>query len=114
MSPNIQIFILTFISLLLLFVIELLRRHKISEAATLWWLFIGIIIISLIVADKALLYITLFLGTALPMTTLILLSLIFILLMLVYFSMKVSILSDQVNELAQYIALFKAKEEENN
>lgn len=107
MSPRIQIFILIFVLLILLFVFELLRRRKISEAVTLWWLFIGVIIAVLTVSKRLLLYITLSLGTALPMTTLILLSLLFILLMLVYFSMKISVLSDQLKDLTQYIAILK-------
>ncbi|MDD5594445.1 MAG: DUF2304 domain-containing protein [Candidatus Margulisbacteria bacterium] len=107
MSPRIQIFILIFVLLILLFVFELLRRRKISEAVTLWWLFIGVVIAVLTVSKKLLLYITLTLGTALPMTTLILLSLLFILLMLVYFSMKISVLSDQLKDLTQYISILK-------
>lgn len=107
MSPRIQIFIIAFVLFLLLFVLELLRRRKISEAVTLWWLFIGFSIVFLSVADRALLYITLFLGASLPMTTLMLLSLVFILLMLVYFSMKISILSCQIKDISQYVAIFK-------
>jgi hypothetical protein len=91
----------------MVFIFELLRRHKISEALTLWWMFIGLIIIILTLCKRLLLYVTVFLGTALPMTTLILFSLLFILFMLVYLSMKISVLSNQVKEISQYISILQ-------
>jgi len=102
-----QIAILIFVFSILIFIFELLRRRKISEAVTLWWISIGLIIILLTFSKRLLLYLTLFLGLSLPMTTLVLLSFFFVLLMMIYFSMKISILSYQVKELAQYIALLK-------
>ncbi|OGC08474.1 hypothetical protein A2230_08130 [candidate division WOR-1 bacterium RIFOXYA2_FULL_36_21] len=107
MSFHSQIAILIFVFSILIFIFELLRRRKISEAVTLWWISIGLIIILLTFSKRLLLYLTLFLGLSLPMTTLVLLSFFFVLLMMIYFSMKISILSYQVKELAQYIALLK-------
>jgi len=102
-----QILILIFVLLILFFVLELLRRKKINEATTLWWLGIIIAISFFTFYDPALTFITLLINTSQPFIPLILLSLVFILLMLIYFSMKISILSNQVKDLTQYIAIFK-------
>ena len=108
MSIQVQIVIVVFSLSLLGFIFELLRRRKISEAMTLWWLFIIALMLLLTLNRFLAIKIRELLGAAFPISVLLLFSLCFILVMLVYFSMKVSVLSNQIKEIAQDIAIFKA------
>ena len=100
--------IIIFVALMALtFIFELLRRKNVTEAVTLWWLFIVVGLITLTIFDKFLVRITMFIGAGYPITTMILFSMIFVFLMLVYFSMKLCVLSRQLQELTQYIAILK-------
>ncbi len=88
-----------------LFIIELLRKKKLSESYTLlWFLVIGSILIATW-ADGLLFFLTRLFGAVAPVSTLTLLSLAFILVMLIFFSMKISKLEKVIKELAQQTAL---------
>ncbi len=113
MSTQVQIVIVVFSLLLLGFIFELLRRKKISEAMVLWWLSIIVLMIFLAINQSALGKIREIMGTAFPISALLLFSLGFILIMLVYFSMKISVLSNQVKDIAQEFAIFKVGVYEN-
>ncbi|MFA6548432.1 MAG: DUF2304 domain-containing protein [Candidatus Margulisiibacteriota bacterium] len=108
MSIQVQILIVGFALLLLGFIFELLRRKKLNEAMTLWWVFIIILMIFLTLNSFLAIKIRELLGAALPSSVLLLFSLSFILAMLVYFSMKISVLSNQIKDIAEDIAIFKA------
>jgi len=108
MSIQVQVFIVSFAFLLLCFVFELLRRKKLSEAMTLWWLFIIVLMVLLTLNSFLAIKIRELLGAAFPISVLLLFSLSFILAMLVYFSMKISVLSSQIKDIAEDIAIFKA------
>lgn len=108
MSTQVQIFIIGFALLLLGFVLDLLRRKKLNEAMTLWWLFIITLMILLTLNSFLAIKIRELLGATLPISVLLLFSLSFILAMLVYFSMKISVLSSQIRDIAEDIAIFKA------
>src|SRR3989338_1933167 len=107
MSFKAQLIIIIFASMVLIFVFELLRRKKMSEATTLWWLVIIISIILLTINQPFLIEINKLFGTAYPISALMLLGLSFILLMLIYFSMKISVLSNQLKDIAQYVSILK-------
>ena len=109
MSIRIQILILAFVLSLLGFIFELLRRKKMSEALTLWWLSIIVLIIFLTLNQSLLDKIRDFLGVGLPLSVLLLFSLCFVLIMLIYFSMKISVLSGQIKDLTQDTAIFEAE-----
>ncbi len=88
-----------------LVVIELLRKKRLAESYTLLWLFIIAGTITATWSDRLLLALTRFFGAMVPVSTLTLLSLAFILVMLVFFSMKISRLTRELKELAQQMAL---------
>jgi hypothetical protein len=91
------------------FVLDLLRKRKFSESyALLWLLVIGVMFI-FTWADNLLYSLTLFFGAITPVSTLTLLSLLFILVMLIFFSMKISTMERMIRELAQRVALDNAK-----
>jgi len=50
-----------------------------------------------------------FLGVAIPISVLLLFSLCFILVMLIYFSMKISVLTNQIKDISQYVAINNAE-----
>ena len=86
-------------------VVDLLRKRKLTESYTLLWLFV---LFGTTVAtwyDRFLIYLTVFFGAIAPVSTLTLLSLVFILIMLIFFSMKISRLNEDHKRLAQELAL---------
>jgi hypothetical protein len=86
-------------------VVDLLRKRKLTESYTLLWLFV---IFGTTVAtwyDRFLIHLTVFFGAIAPVSTLTLLSLAFILIMLIFFSMKISRLNEDLKRLAQELAL---------
>ena len=86
-------------------VIELLRKKKLTESYTLLWLFIVLGTTVATWSDRLLFILTRFFGSATPISTLLLLSLVFVLVMLIYFSMKITRLTKDLKELAQQVAL---------
>lgn len=86
-------------------VLELLRKKKLTESYTLLWLFIVVCTTVATWSERLLRFLTRFFGSVAPISTLTLLSLVFILVMLIYFSMKISRLAKDVKELAQQAAL---------
>lgn len=107
MSFKGQIIIVIISVLFIVLVIELLRRRKIREEYCLWWLSIAAFTIFITLNQRLLQRITHLIGALFPVSTLTLFSLAFIVAMLIYFSMQVSLLSRQVKELTQSVALLK-------
>lgn len=91
-----------------LLVVELLRRKRLAESYTLLWLFVTVLTLVAAWSDRLLATLALFFGAMAPVSALTLLSLAFILVMLIFFSMKVSRLDAQVKRLAQELALRSA------
>ena len=90
-------------------IVELLRKRKLSESYALLWLLVLGSVAFFTWADRFLSYITRFFGAITPVSTLTLLSLIFVLIMLIFFSMKIYKMERIVKELAQWIALDNAR-----
>ena len=88
-----------------LLVIELLRTRRLTESYTLLWLFVIGGTMAATWADGFLRRIGWFFGASTPISALTLLGLAFILVMLIYFSMKISRLTRELKELAQEVAL---------
>ena len=109
-----KVVILIIILLILVLIAELLRRKKITEALTLWWLVIISVFSFLALNRFVLFYLTRLIGGTSPYLTLMIFSLLFIMAILIYFSVKVSVLSSQMKYLAQYVSLLKLEISENN
>jgi hypothetical protein len=92
-----------------LFVMELLRKRKLSESYTLLWFFVIGAVIFFTWAEQFLFSLTGFFGAITPVSTLTLLSLLFILVMLIFFSMKIYKMERRIQELVQRLALENAK-----
>jgi hypothetical protein len=107
MSIRGQLFIVAVSVLLIIFVLDALRRKRLNEDYCLWWICIMIATDFLVLNQRLVMKITHFIGALVPISTLTLLSLIFIGAILIYFSMKISVLTNQMKETIQAIALQK-------
>jgi len=107
MTTKQQIFSIL-ISLAVFFItIELVRKKRLREEYSLLWLFTSMMMIVLIIRYDWLLVLTKIIGAVLPTTTLFLGSIIFLMLLSVQFSMRISRLADQIKDLVQENALLR-------
>jgi len=106
--PLQQKFFAIIISLfLMVFIIELVRRKKLREEYSWLWLLTGTIILLLALWYDLLQWMTSLIGAGLPTSTLFFLGLVFLILIAIQFSVKVSALHTQVKNLAQENGLLK-------
>lgn len=98
------------ICLLVFFVtVALVRQRRLREEYSVLWLATSLVMFVLVWRYDWLAALTELIGAALPTTTLFIGSIIFLMLIAVQFSMKLSRLSDQVKNLAQENALLRAE-----
>jgi len=95
--------------LLLLAVLELVRRRHLMERYALLWLLSAIVILGLAVFRDVLVTLSEALGIAYPPNALFLIAFAFVLVLLLHFSMAVSRLTDQSKVLAQRLALVEER-----
>lgn len=95
---------------LLVFVVTvaMVRQRRLREEYSVLWLCTSLVMFVLVLRYDWLVGLTNLIGAALPTTTLFLGSIVFLVLIAVQFSMKLSRLSDQVKNLAQDNALLRA------
>jgi hypothetical protein len=89
------------------FTIELVRKKRLREEYSVLWLGTSFVMFILIFRYDWLVLLTNMIGAVLPTTTLFLGSIIFLVLLSVQFSMKISRLTDQVKDLVQENALLR-------
>lgn len=92
-----------------IFIIEMVRRKKLREEYSVLWLGTSLVMLVLVVKYDWLVWLTGIIGAILPTTTLFLGSIIFLILLAVQFSIKLSKLTDQMKNLAQENALLRAE-----
>lgn len=93
---------------LFIFILELVRRKKLRIEYSYLWLLTGAGVLILSVRYDLLVWITQAIGAVWPTTTLFLFALLFLIIICVFFSVRLSSLSDQVQDLSQEIALLKS------
>lgn len=96
---------------LLVFVVTvaMVRQRRLREEYSVLWLATSLLMFVLVLRYDWLVRLTNLIGAGLPTTTLFLGSIIFLVLIAVQFSMKLSRLADQVKNLAQENALLRAE-----
>ena len=104
-----QIFALIVSIFVFAFTINLVRKKKLREEYSTLWLATSTIIFILVLKYDWLVALTKLTGAVLPTTTLFIGSLIFLVLLCVQFSIKISSLTDQIKNLAQDNALLRAE-----
>ncbi len=107
-----KIFALIAAIALCIFIVEMVRRRKLREEYSWLWLITSLGIIILVIWYDLLVFITEMIGAVLPTTTLFVFGLLFLFLIALHYSVKISSLTDQVRKLAQEIAILQSELEE--
>lgn len=110
MEIRIQIVAITASALLLLGVLELVRRRRLLERYALLWLLSAIVLLALASFRDALATVSDAVGIYSPPNALFLIAFGFVLVLLLHFSLAVSRLSDQTKILAQRLALLEERQ----
>lgn len=108
-----QIFAILISLAVFFFTIDLVRKKRLREEYSLLWLGTSVLMLILIIRYDWLLALTKLIGAVLPTTTLFLGSILFLVLLSVQFSIKISKLSNQVKDLVQENALLRFEFEKN-
>lgn len=90
-------------------ILELVRRRKLREEYSWLWLLTGACLIILTIWYDLLVVITRVIGAALPTSTLFFFGLIFLMLVCLQFSIRISKLTNQVKDLAQELTILRSK-----
>jgi hypothetical protein len=109
MDPKTRVIAVGGSIMVLLVVIELVRRRKLKEEYSVLWILTGVVLLVLSIWYGLLLKITTLIGAVLPTSTLFFCGLIFVMLMLLHFSVRVSHLERRMTSLVQEIGLLSAQ-----
>lgn len=109
MTPRGEIIIATIAAVLLLIMLDMLRRRRINEEVCLLWVFALVSVILLAAVPGLAELVTHLAGAVYPASALTMCALGFIGAMLVYTSVKISRLSSEVKALAQRQAVFEVE-----
>lgn len=99
---------------LLAIVLELVRRRRLQERYALLWLLSALVILALTVWRGLLEDLSETVGIYYPPSALFVLAFVFVLVLLLHFSIAVSRLSDQTKVLAQRLALLEERERDRD
>ena len=102
-----QVFALLVSLLVFVFTIEMVRQKRLREEYSVLWLFTSCIMFVLVIKYDWLVALTNLIGAALPTSTLFTGSIVFLVLLGVQFSIKISRLSNQVKDLVQENAILR-------
>ncbi len=94
---------------LIILIFELVRRRKLREEYSWLWMLTGVVIFVLAIWHGLLLFLSRLLGIALPASTIFLFGGFFLILINLYFSVKISTLTTQVKELVQRQAILDSR-----
>lgn len=110
METKIQVLAIVVSALLLVGVLELVRRRAFLERYALLWLFSALVLLGLSVWEGALQRLANLVGIVYPPNALFLIAFGFVLILLLHFSVAVSRLSDQTKVLTQRLALLEHRQ----
>jgi hypothetical protein len=106
------IFFLVVAVALLLLIVELVRRRLLRVEYSWLWIASGLTIILVILRYDLLVWLTAVIGAAIPTSTLFFLSILYLALLSLNYSVRLTGLTREVKELAQELALLRAELEE--
>jgi hypothetical protein len=113
MTPTQTAFALVASLSILLTMLELVRRRKVSEEYALLWILTGLSMVALVVYYPALELLGRITGAVMPTTTLFIFAIFFLMLISVHFSIAVSRLTRHVRRLTQELAILSAERQTN-
>ncbi len=112
MTPQQQVFALIAGGALFLLIIELIRRRQLREEYSWLWFATGFVMFLIVIWYDLLRAISELIGAVVVTTTLFLFALLFLILINIHYSIKISELTNQVKDLSQALALHSAHEQE--
>jgi hypothetical protein len=105
MPPRIQIISILICVFLVAYVFELVRRKHLSEEYSMGWLITGASMLILSVSESALELVSELVGATLFTSTLFFFGLMFLMIICLHFSIRISALTKQVRILTQHIGI---------
>ena len=108
MTPNQKVFALIVCVLVFAITFNMVRKRSLREEYSVLWLVTSLLMFALVLKYDWLVALTDLVGAALPTTTLFIGGLVFLVLIAVQFSIKLSTFSDQLKNLAQENALLRS------
>ena len=108
-----KVFFLTIAVVLLLTIIELVRRRRLRVEYSWVWIASGVTIIVLILRYDLLIWLARLVGAAIPTSALFFLCILYLAVLSLNYAVRLSTLSWEVKELAQELALLKQRCEAN-
>lgn len=104
-----KIFAFVMAVIILVTIFELVRKRKLREEYSWLWIITGVSILLVVWRYDLLVRFTHFIGAFWPTSTLFLLGLLFLMLINLHYSVKISGLTNQVKNLSQEITLLKGE-----
>ncbi len=104
-----QIFAILISIIIFIVIIELVRKRKLREEFSLIWLLTGFLLFILAIWYDLLLAITSLIGASLATSTLFFFGLVFLILINLYYSIKLSAIANQMKNLVQEIGILKSE-----
>ena len=95
-------------------IFDLVRRKKLREDYSWLWMLTGAVIFILAIWHNLLLFITRLIGAALPTSTLFFFGVFFLILINLYFSVKLSTVTNRLNKVTQELALLRDRIESHS
>jgi len=111
MSERLNIILIVIAVTIFLGIISLIVKRKLNEEFSFIWLIIAFVFLILALIPEAGIKLAQYFGTILPINTLFFLSIILILFLCLYFSLKISTLTNRLKNLTQQVALLKSETE---
>jgi hypothetical protein len=105
LTPRQQVFALVMSVALLAFIVEMVRRRRLREEYSWLWILVGVAIVVLSVWFGLLRWLTHLIGAVTPVSTFFVFGILFLVVVNVYFSIKISTLTTQVKNLGQKLAI---------
>ena len=105
MPPRIQTISILICVFLVVYVFELVRRKHLSEEYSMGWLVTGTLMLILSVSEDALRWVSELVGATLFTSTLFFFGLLFLMVICLHFSIRISALTKQVRALTQHIGI---------
>ena len=105
MPPRIQTISILICVFLVAYVFELVRRKHLSEEYSMGWLVTGTLMLILSVSEDALRWVSELVGATLFTSTLFFFGLLFLMVICLHFSIRISALTKQVRTLTQHVGI---------
>lgn len=108
MTPRQKVFAVVVALLLMILIIELVRRRKLREEYSILWLITGIGVVILASSYHLQLWFTQLIGAVSSSTTVFGFAFLFLILISLHFSVKMSEMTEKIKRLSQELALLRA------